>query len=471
VTPTRVLVLLVAMLMLAPPPGPCKDCRAPDVDGDGQGDLLVGHVARGRAGAAIRIFRGRAKNPAYETLDASVMANLAHNWPTTTVNMGDMNGDGLTDVVTGFSTNGNAGGIDLFYGSPTAPYLEHSGWRVDYGGPSARNYYGVRLSVGDVNGDSVPDLIVGGRAEFGEIAEVHIYLGDGAAFDYTPVVVTAPEEGDRYSEFGRQVASAGDVDDDGFEDVLITHGRSGYVYLYYGAPGGLDANPVQLGPGPGGNKDYFGRALIGGLELNNDKYADFAISLPYNDTSARGGGVVLFYLGGPRTAYAPTPHTLFAPGTSPRREFGWTAINAGDIDGDRRPDVVVSDGLWGLWAFSGKALRKALRNGQQAEPMLSIDALDPPPGCTSPGTGHFLRLFPLGDINGDKSDDFAVGHPRFGPPAPTGCAQGIGRAYVYYGSHGKKNFERTIIENPIAGSRGFGYTVVDMAPATRGRGR
>jgi hypothetical protein len=174
---------------------------------------------------------------------------------------GDLDGDGYDDLILACD-NKNGGGevlngrIWIHYGSPSGvgatadaeilglTHNENFGYSVD--------------GAGDVNGDGYGDLIAGGLyydGSFDNQGIIRIYLGSAAGLDVTPAFSTVTERDG--SEFGRAVSTAGDLNGDGFADVLagaprydVLGGADGRAFLYlggnyYGREGGVSWRPRQ----------------------------------------------------------------------------------------------------------------------------------------------------------------------------------------------------------------------------------
>jgi len=124
---------------------------------------------------------------------------------------GDVNGDGVDDLVLGTSSAGQVWvywGGDAFGGAPTILSAD-------------LQQYGDTVAVADLNGDGSDDVLVSNETAHGDAGVLHTYLG-GADFDtQLDVELVGPDP--IYQGFGRGIAAAGDVNGDGFEDVLVRY--------------------------------------------------------------------------------------------------------------------------------------------------------------------------------------------------------------------------------------------------------
>ena len=221
--------------------------------------------------------------------------------------------------------------------------------------------------------------------------------------------------------FGYAIASPGDLDGDGIPDLLVSApGESssyGRVYLYRGRPDGTFGSWKRFA----GNND-FGFALAALGDVNGDGRPDFAISEPFGKELGAHTGSVRVYFGDPLVG-----GVLAAQLDGPRKDadFGYSVGGAGDVNHDGYADIIVGaplDGLGGRDAgrafvyFGGRTLH--------SKPDLVL-------GPGSVGAQFGISVAGIGDLNGDGSDDFAVG-----ANADRKTGQGSGHVAVYFGGRG-----------------------------------
>lgn len=147
------------------------------------------------------------------------------------------------------------------------------------------------------------------------------------------------------AEFGYSVSPAGDVNGDGYADVLIGARkdtlhvyREGVVYLFYGSPAGLVSTPVwKMGSGQQGAA--WGQVVAPAGDVNDDGFDDVLIGAPaYKADQAPVGGVFLFL--GSANGLANTPDWQVI-GEQPDAELGCAASPAGDVNGDGFDDIII----------------------------------------------------------------------------------------------------------------------------------
>jgi len=203
---------------------------AGDVNGDGYSDVIIGsfgysngQLSEGNAVVLNGSASGLAASPSW-----SVESNLASAlYGCSVACVGDANADGYSDVTVGASlyTNGqaNEGAAYAYFGSATGLPLTAS-WMVESN--SAGAAFGSSLSpAGDVNGDGFSDIIFGARVfSNGQANEGGAFLYQGSAGGIITTASNILDINQALAFFGASVASAGDVNGYGFGDVIVGFG-------------------------------------------------------------------------------------------------------------------------------------------------------------------------------------------------------------------------------------------------------
>lgn len=256
-------------------------------------------------------------------------------------NIGDITGDGVNDLVItapGNDTGGtNRGRVYVYNGVTGALVFPPIGGTLNGGrfGDSVN-------AAGDVDGDGVPDIIIGASTSSlsrGRVAvhsgadgsEIHVWLGE----------VTS-------DRLGFDVSGLGDIDGDGRSDLLIgaighdTAGTSaGRAYVYSGMTGALICSIDGEGAG-----DAFGSGVAAVGDLDDDGIPDFVVAAQsYGPTATAGTGRAYVYSGADCLVPGPmTPMFVLNPLPSPAAQFGQWFVDGGhDVDNDGTPDIYISD--------------------------------------------------------------------------------------------------------------------------------
>ncbi len=338
---------------------------------------------------------------------------------------GDLNGDGLTDLIIG-AYQSDAGGMDagrayVFYGGRRVDTKPHMGLGVQ----SAGDLFGVSVaSAGDLNKDGFPDLIVGAHendAAGANAGRAYVYFG-GPNGDTKPDVILSGEgAGDA---FGYSVAGAGDVNGDGYADVVVgayensaRAGGAGRAYVYFGG-GRMDGSPDLIFTGQAAG-DYFGISVAGAGDVNGDRFDDVIIGAYQCDAGGTDAGQAYVFFGGPS---ADNRSDLVMTGTSAGDAFGFSVAPAGDVNKDGFADVIVGayhNDAAGSDAGRAYVFFGGARPDGRADLVLTGEAA---------GDAFGYSVAGMGDANGDGFADLIVG--AYGNDAGGSAA---GRAYVYFG--------------------------------------
>jgi len=259
---------------------------AGDVNGDGYADVVAGAPEAspgGRASAGeVRIYHGSATGVVSTVARVLEGAAAGDYLGLSVASAGDVNGDGFGDLAMGspFADPGgraNAGGARVYLGSMAGiPSTAAVTWE----GITAEDTLGISVAcAGDLNGDGFADLVLGangadpgGRTNAGTAS---VYLGSAQGIPMAPTRVL---EGDAmHGAFGRSVACAGDVDGDGFDDLIVGASGARSARVFHGGSAGVGATPTRELTGP----DQFGAAVVGAGDLNRDGYADVVVGSPF----------------------------------------------------------------------------------------------------------------------------------------------------------------------------------------------
>jgi len=334
--------------------------------------------------------------------------------------VGDMNGDARADFIVGAPYADPSGLIDagkvyVYSGADGSLLYEKNG-------EVASDHFGFSVAgAGDVNGDGREDFIIGAptyTAFVAALGSAYVYSGRDGSLLYKKVGESLN------NHYGFSVAGAGDVNGDGradfivgtpFTDGLVNIFESGSVYVYSGLDGSL------IYQKDGSNSESLGASVAGLGDINGDGLGDF-IAGAHQASSLAGRAYVYSGFDG---------SVLYQKnGFASNDLFGYSVTGAGDVNGDGRPDFMISarsaepNGLLdagSVYVYSG--IDGALlfqKNGAKAGDVF---------GSSISGGG---------DVNTDGRADFIIGAVGNDPNNITSA----GSAYVYSGLDGSLIFQR-----------------------------
>lgn len=326
-----------------------------DFNGDGIDDILIQRAPGSAAGTdRFAVIFGQTNSPApnYEgTLISSSEGFVISFSPSTAealpVTAGDFNGDGIDDIVIGDASYSSYNGrLAVLLGrSGTLPSeilpIDLTLTQINLGESSG---FGTSLASGDFNGDGIDDIIAGVPNQ-GSLNGGAVVIYGSTSFSTGNVVLS--ELGSMYgllsadgsqSLEGRIVASAGDFNDDGFDDVLTSTGIGGSatpgVNIYFGNSAGLTFQ----------GKDFslFGNVtdFNGAGDFNNDGIDDIIIGLGGNASAVVFFGSTLPATGDFGIGSSPFANVRFDAGNG---NFGLEVAGVGDVNGDGFDDVAIGN--------------------------------------------------------------------------------------------------------------------------------
>jgi len=403
---------------------------AGDVDGDGFSELLIGAPGWGGSsggqdrGLAL-LFAGAGAGPA-ESPDWSDESNQdSALFGTSVAGVGDINRDARDDVVIGapgYDGGYNNEGRVFFYQGTTSGLATYTSWTADGDAPDAALGSSV-AGAGDVNDDGYDDLVVGAPGSSGDQGFFRVWYGDSPSPAADPDVEVSGTDDE---QLGSAVAGAGDVNGDGYADVLVgaehwsgNVSNEGGAWVYPGSPTGLVTEPLWEATG-GQNGCLFGSALDGAGDVNGDGYGDIVVGASDFTDDQTNQGRISLYPGSPTGPGAPT-HRY---GASSQDYLGSSVAGAGDTNGDGYDDVV---------AGAPEASRSLSQEGVASLYTGSSGGIANTPSWTVTGGQSYedfgASVAGAGDVDGDGYADVLVGAPFYG----SGQTR-EGRVYLFRGA-------------------------------------
>ncbi len=388
---------------------------------------------------------------------------------------GDLDGDGFQDLIVGAEYGGGfKGAAYVFFGGSTLPPVVdvstlngEDGLRID--GVNRGDRAGRAVSGGiDVNGDGIDDVLIGaeradpdGKRDAGEAyvvfgRDVGVVGPFASLFNLEDIDET---NGVRFrgespfDYFGSSLASSGDIDNDGFEDLAVgalqySSGGASFVgaaYVFYGRNYPADPFPptVDVGdltPDDGARiagdepDERAGSSLVAVCDVNDDGFKDFLVGAPRRQYGA--GISYVVYGDTDRSSVLDEFDDLdgtngfkVVPPTGTYGNSGQAVASVGDINGDGVDDFAIGAPLENVGGrYSAGVTRVVFGRDDGFPPELDLGDLDGTNGFTIEGDLEFGasgRSLAAGDINGDGINDIAISAPY---------AEGeLGQVYILFG--------------------------------------
>jgi hypothetical protein len=359
-----------------------------DIDGDTYDDIWIAEMSGSPPGRGF----------IYSGLDQSLIHTVELSTPGSALR----DGDGYLDLIVtapGFdSVATNAGRLSVFYGSatPFTGVIDFATADATIDGPSDSAAFGISLAVlSDIDGDSRPDIAVGASGwETDVTGTVYVYSGSTLAplYSLSGTIVR--------SRYGFTMKNAGDVNNDGYEELIIGAaygGGPGYAEVVSTVDGTVLYH--LAGEQDGDAFSWYGLCAPG--DLNGDGFADVIVGAYGNDAGGGSAGRVYGFYGGdpglsPDTINAADADFIITGTSSSFLGYGMGGV--GDINGDTVPDFAVGAIYYNL--PSPGELR--IYSGYDASLIFTIEGIDNyedfGASCLNPW-----------DLDGDQVKDLLVG--------------------------------------------------------------
>ena len=342
------------------------------------------------------------------------------------------------------------------------PFVEPVKVMREWDGEHADDQFGwIARKIGDVDGDGIPDFVTSAptsKAGGEDAGRIYVYSTKSGKLLWTA-------DGHKGDELGTGLEAAGDTNGDGIPDVVASAPGGGYVNIY----SGRDGRVLRTLKAENAN-DNFGRHVEGVGDVNGDGFADVIVGAPNNSTAGNNAGRAYVYsgkdgsilltlsgehpgdnFGSAVAGFSDKQHTLLmvgAPNAGPKhtgRTYVYDRLSSnpkftieaddtgaalgymflsvlGDVDGDGIPDVYASD--WANNAKGPSTGRVYIHSGKDGHRLFALT------GDTA-GEGFGTSPSVAGDVDGDGHADLIVGAWQYSGSAVSG-----GRAYLYSGKDG-----------------------------------
>lgn len=418
--------------------------RAGDVDGDGYDDVIVGAYygtgRRGDSGAAY-IYHGSISgvDPTDETKLSASDGEAYDQFGSSVSGSGDVNGDGYDDVIVGAWNWDNKGAVYLYTGSNSGVDMRTETLLYASDAESDDDFGQSVSSIGDLNGDGYADVIVGAIGtddtdtanppdSTHQHGTAYVYLGSASGIDASTEFGVRASDRARNQEFGYSVSDAGDVNGDGYSDVIVgargdadNGSEAGAAYVYHGGKNGIDpSSETKLIASDGAPETDFGRSVALAGDLDGDGFGDVIAGAYGNGESDEAAGAAYVYFGSSTGVDGTTESKLTASDGEAGDAFGYSVGWAGDVDNDGYDDVVIGSliDMGAAYVYTGG------EGGLDIAQETRLGAAD-----AASGDNFGQSVSGAGDVDGNGYDDVIAGAVY-----DDDNGSSSGSAYVFHGT-------------------------------------
>ena len=421
---------------------------AGDVNGDGFSDVLIGAQGydNGQSDEGLAfVYHGSADGLSITAASQWEINQAEAAFGYSVSNAGDVNGDGYDDVIIGsnFVDLGqvNEGAAFIYHGSPTGASLTSA---VVLERNQAYAYMGRQVSTaGDVNGDGYDDVIIGANEyDNGQLDEGAAFVYHGSSSGVSNTVAAQLEANQAQAYFGTSVSTAGDVNGDGYSDVIVgaryyDNGsfNEGAAFVYHGSASGVSTTPAAQLENNQASAD-FGYSVSSAGDVNGDGYSDVIVGSSAYDNSLSDQGAAFFYYGS--SSGIPTVAGTIIEGDQATAYFGESVSSAGDVNGDGYSDVIIGQS-WYDNGHTDEGAASVYHGGAAGISTIASTFLESNQANARLG----MSVSSAGDVNGDGYSDVIVGAPYYDNGQTD---EGI--ALIYHGSSsGVSTTASALLEN------------------------
>lgn len=365
---------------------PFSGSNAGDVNGDGLDDLVLAtkiflpQVGQDILGTAYVVFGKTSTAGVFRSdLDNGTGGFLinsqdsTHYSPSVVAGAGDVNGDGLSDLLMINYSNNAIGSAYVVFGKTSGGTVDLSsisngnstlGFVINPDGTRLSRYQSIS-NIGDINGDGLADMFIG---YYGTGARCYVVYGKTSSTAVELSAVGAGSggfvlEGVSNTDFGYSISNAGDVNGDGLMDLIIgasransvTRPRAGLSYVVFGTTNLVSINVSEIENGSRGfvilgenQNDQSGYSVSAAGDVNGDGLADMIVGAPSADPSAISNAGRCYVVFGKTNSSAVELSDIangnggFAiNGQGSGNQAGQSVSAAGDINGDGLADLIV----------------------------------------------------------------------------------------------------------------------------------
>ena len=459
---------------------------AGDINGDGIADIIIGakdaDVNGNNSAGKIYVIFG--KNSDFSSsfnlanldgsngfvlngIDAEDLAGISVS------NAGDINNDGVEDLIIGArggdpNGNSNAGESYVVFGQDSGFNASFNLANLDgsngfvINGINSGDFSGTSVSsAGDVNGDGIADIIIGANFADSNAGESYIVFGQDSGFNASlnlanldgsnGFVINGINSGD-FS--GTSVSGAGDINGDGVSDLIIGanfadpngNSNAGESYVVFGNKNGFTSN-LNLANLDGSNGfvinginsgDFSGTSVSSAGDINGDGFSDIIVGATNADPNNQENAGQAYVILGTDAEFNSSfdlsslngQNGFVINGDNVDNLLGTSVSSAGDFNGDRLDDIIIS--AVGANQETGTSY-VLFGSTEPFNAVIDLDQLEPNQGFTIEGIDQGDRsgnsVSSAGDVNGDGFDDLIIGAPQADP----NDIRDAGESYLVFG--------------------------------------
>ncbi len=339
-----------------------------DINNDGFEDIVIGSDRYDKGSSAsdenvgrVSIIYGSSSqwNDSTITSAVTITGENQEDFLGGAVAVGDVDNDGYDDIFMGATGYGANGAVYLVYGqsAPLSSISVTDSSVRKFTGESGVGYVGNSLSIGDVNGDGRDDITVGAQFQ----SNTSLFVGPGSlyikyglngsrfgsgSFTSRDVKINGVTD---YDYTGTSVSASGDLDHDGYDDIVIgacqCGGGNGKTYVIYGSSSLSStinlSSAITLTGEQNFDKAGSSVSIVG--DINNDTYDDLVIGAPGDDSAFTDGGSIYIIYGSSTRLTSRSLSDASIVQISGGREYGNTgsAITGGNINNDSYDDILI----------------------------------------------------------------------------------------------------------------------------------